>query len=112
MARMRRIVEESVDSAMNDSTVQSQITTDPQGALNKFKEITLKSFAEKSALHTDVWVYRIVAFFLGAVVFTAIIGAIKLALNDIPTTPNIMTAIGSASVGALAGLLAPSPIEK
>ena|SRR5271157_2254073 len=59
-------------------------------------------------LRTDVVIYRIVVGSLGAAVVLAVIGAIVLAaLNK--TSPEILVALGSAAVGALAGLLAPSP---
>jgi len=56
----------------------------------------------------DTLIYKIVVGSLGAVVVLAVIGSIVLAaLNK--TSPEILVALGSAAVGALAGLLAPSP---
>lgn len=56
----------------------------------------------------DVWIYRIVVFTLGLAVLVALIGAIVLAAIGKPN-PEVLVALGSASVGALAGLLAPPP---
>ena len=61
-----------------------------------------------SPLQTDVLLYRLVVGSLGAAVLITLIGAIVLvALGK--QTPEVLVAIGSAAVGALAGLLAPSP---
>lgn len=60
----------------------------------------------------DTWIYRIVVISLGAAVLIALIGAIILAKVDGGNTANVLqllTAIGSAAIGALAGLLAPAP---
>jgi hypothetical protein len=54
----------------------------------------------------DVTLYRITVTVLGAVVLVAALGAVWLGYlgRDIP---ELLVALGSASVGALAGLLAP-----
>ena len=59
----------------------------------------------------DVWIYRMVVLALGLTVLLALIGAVVLAILG-KTTPEILIALGSAAVGALAGLLAPSPSAK
>lgn len=48
---------------------------------------------------------------LGLAVLLAVIGAIILAIAGKPI-PELLTALGSAAVGALARLLAPSPAGK
>ena len=82
-------------------------------------EATLKSLAEQAttqvprALEQDKWTYRIVISSLGAVALAAALGSIFLATAQIANTPvkipEVLTALGSAAIGALAGLLAPSP---
>lgn len=62
-------------------------------------------------LQTDVWIYRMVVASLGLVVLIAIIGSIILAMAG-KSNPEVLVALGSAAVGALAGLLAPSPSGK
>lgn len=62
----------------------------------------------------DVWIYRLVVSSLGLVAVAAIFGAIYLTvfLAEAEATvqiPDILTALGAAAIGALAGLLAPSP---
>jgi hypothetical protein len=59
----------------------------------------------------DVWVYRIVVIALGLCVLASLIGAIMLAIQD-RSTPELLVALGSAAVGGLAGLLAPSPLNR
>ena len=59
------------------------------------------------AYHSDKRFYQTVVWFLGLTMLTCTIGAILLASfsKDIP---DIIVAIGSAAIGALAGLFAPS----
>jgi len=61
-------------------------------------------------LQTDVLLYRIVVSSLGAAMLIALIGAIVLVAFG-KETPDVLVAIGSAAIGALAGLLAPSPVR-
>lgn len=82
---------------------------------NEFKEDPLKAvqqFEQQNPLN-DVWIYRLVVSALGAVILLIILGVIVLMFNDNidgdDKVPTIFTAIGSAAIGALAGLLAPSP---
>lgn len=60
---------------------------------------------------SDKWLYRIVAMVLGLTVMACLIGAIVLTMND-QSTPEVVVALGSAAIGGLAGLLAPSPIKR
>lgn len=73
----------------------------------------VKKIEQESPLDSDVWIYRIVVFSLGATILSIIIGVIILIstshIQDDKNVPTILTAIGSAAIGALAGLLAPSP---
>ncbi|MBI3243098.1 MAG: hypothetical protein HYZ49_12465 [Chloroflexi bacterium] len=62
-------------------------------------------------LPQDVWVYRMVVAALGLAVLASLIGAIMLAIEGRPT-PELLVALGSAAVGGLAGLLAPSPLNR
>jgi hypothetical protein len=65
----------------------------------------------KTRLPQDVWVYRIVVVALALAVMASLVGAIILAIEGRPT-PELLVALGSAAVGGLAGLLAPSPLNK
>lgn len=64
-------------------------------------------------LETDPWIYRMVVLFLGLTVLATVLGGILLTYQGGTSQnfqiPQGVVAIGSAAVGALAGLLAPSP---
>ena len=85
-----------------DPALQQQLRENPVG--------TLQNLAA-SPLQTDPWVYRIVVAALGLAVLLAIIAAAILAGMG-RTVPEGIIAIGSAAAGALAGLLAPSPVRQ
>jgi len=55
----------------------------------------------------DVWSYRIVVFAL-CLISSSVVGGISLASQD-KKMPQELTALASGCVGALIGLLAPSP---
>ncbi|MDG1375962.1 MAG: hypothetical protein P8P56_02845 [Yoonia sp.] len=61
----------------------------------------------------DTWIYRAVVVTLGSVVLLTVVGGIMLEfISTIAaprTLPQAIVSIGSAAIGALAGLLAPSP---
>ena len=67
-----------------------------------------KDEATRGPLDWDVWIYRIAVLVLGFVVLAAVVGAIWLNLAD-KSIPELLIALGSASVGAIAGLLSPTP---
>lgn len=93
-----RTVSELASKVAQDPGLAQQIKDDPAGALSRLA----------LPLQNDVWIYRIVVGALGLAVLFAVLGAIILATVG-KTIPDVLTALGSASVGALAGLLAPSP---
>jgi len=93
------------------------------GVLEELKskpEETLKKLAEQSTQQTppafvpDNWIYRIVVGSLGFVCIAVVLGAIAISLvanGQTANIPDILTALGSAAIGALAGILAPSPAK-
>lgn len=60
-------------------------------------------------LQTDNWIYRLVVCFLGLTVTGTILGGFIITGTTAQAIPEGLVALGSAAVGALAGLLAPSP---
>jgi hypothetical protein len=61
----------------------------------------------------DPWTYRLVVIFLGLVALVAIIGSIILKFHNAEAAlPDALVAFGSAALGALGGVLAPSPIQR
>lgn len=93
--------------------VVSKIAQDPQFAAD-VKANPGEAIAKVAApmpLLTDNWIYRIVVLSLGLIVLITIIGQIVLMMSSGGTkylTEGII-ALASAAVGAMAGLLAPSP---
>ncbi|HLF27404.1 MAG TPA: hypothetical protein VJG32_13805 [Anaerolineae bacterium] len=72
---------------------------------------SIKALVAKLTVGEKLDLYRTVVVVLGLVILTCIAGAILLAIADRPT-PEFLVAIGSAAVGGLAGLLAPSPKDR
>lgn len=96
-------VRELVTMIEKDKSLEEEIRKDPAKAIAKIAESPLK---------TDKWIYRIIVLALGLTVLLAVSGGIYLAAKQGTATPEILIAIGSAAVGALAGLLAPAPGSK
>lgn len=96
-----------VENVLRDADAREALKTDPEG--------TLKNAATAAKLQlplqTDRVVYRMVVLFLGVTVVGVVLGAIALTWIGKPNDklPDILTALGSAAVGALAGMLAPTP---
>ncbi len=71
-----------------------------------------KSLTE-DPLSTDKWIYRLVVGILGLIALMALGGGLLLAYEKPDKElPQMLVALGSTAVGALAGLLAPSPKER
>lgn len=62
---------------------------------------------------TDRWIYRLVVLALGLTAVFVVVGVfvLKALKGDSVTIPDALVALGSAAIAALAGLLAPSPIQ-
>lgn len=84
----------------------------------KFRENpveAIKQFEETDPVYTrDKLVYRIVVSVLGLIIISIVVGVIMLMSSrttpDIDKlVPTVLTATCSAAIGALTGLLAPSP---
>lgn len=100
-----RSAEVLVDRVLADPALTAKVQADPQNALPQVAKEVIRSMEVPNTL-----VYQIVVAALGLTVLLAISGAIYLSSFDTPKPiPELLTAIGSAAVGALAGLLAPSP---
>ena len=93
------------------SELAVRISQDPALAA-RIKENPAQTIANlASPLQNDPWIYRMVVAALGLAVLIGVIGAIILAMAARPI-PEVLVALGSAAVGALAGLLAPSPMNR
>jgi len=88
----------------NNPKLQEEFKKDPVRAA--------ESMVTTNPKDTDSWIYRIIVLALGLSVISIIAGLIVISVNKIPLEEQlvtIFTAIASGSIGALAGLLAPSP---
>lgn len=102
----------SIDNTFED--FKAALNNNP-ALQQKFKEDPVKA-AEAVVIsnpkETDPWIYRIIVIALGAAILTIIIGLVIITVNRITFGEQlitIFTAISSGAIGALAGLLAPSP---
>ncbi len=98
---------------------ESLVSGDPDIPDHKKQEIAAKLQQARTPLETDRWIYRMVVGSLGLAVLGCIIFSFLLVWHHAAgqgqadlKIPEIFMAIGSAAVGALAGLLAPSPVNR
>jgi len=89
----------------NDPDYAKVFAKDPAEELKKAADDV-----DQPAYIGDKLIYRMVVFALTIVVLIAAVGAILLSWNT-KAMPESLIALGSASIGALAGLLAPSPVR-
>ncbi len=78
----------------------------------QFKDDPVKAIQQFSAPIPDTWIYRIVVGSLGLAIIFVIIAVVIITAKGNTSDdhiPTILTAISSGAIGALAGLLAPSP---
>lgn len=102
---MLRSAEVLVNRVLADEKLLARVREDPQILSHVAKEV----IGEVPPVPPDKWIYRMVVSSLGLTVLLVVIGAIVLSWGEAREIPAVLTAIGSAAVGALAGLLAPSP---
>lgn len=104
-----------VNRVVNSQELTARVKENPGVELPKIAEQIVREMPPPP-LDSDKWIYRIVVLALGGTILIVVLGAIVLAATHTGTgdvkIPEVLTAIGSAAVGALAGLLAPSPGKK
>ncbi len=104
-----------VDTILHNPGILNDLKTDP--------EKTLRGLAADATKHLPIpafvralGIYYIVVIALGLVAVAAIVGTIYLTAStqagSTVQIPETVTALGSAAIGALAGLLAPSPARQ
>lgn len=97
--------EDFKETLSNSNKLQEEFKTDPVQALNNFEV--------RNPKETDSWIYRIIVIMLGLSIIAIIVGLILLAFWDRRNPDSqlitIFATISSGAIGALAGLLAPSP---
>ncbi|WFB66525.1 hypothetical protein [Chryseobacterium sp. WX] len=107
---MKTLINDSIgdlEAALKNNTdLQEKFKTNPIEAI--------KNVEIKNPKDTDYWIYRIIVLMLGLAVITIIAGLILIAYwngraakdNQLVT---IFATISSGAIGALAGLLSPTP---
>ena len=109
MPEQIRSAELLVRTAMSSPDLIQELKSKPEETLKKLEHQVVNALPR--ALEQDKWVYRIVVGSLSLVVLVVVLGVIYLtakATAGTPNIPDVLTALGSAAIGALAGLLAPS----
>lgn len=105
MTKYIKAFDEFKNELESSTDLQNQFKQDPLAAVQQFHG--------QNPLSNDKWIYRIIVLALGITILSIIIGVIILIgtgeISDDKGVPTILTAIGSAAIGALAGLLAPPP---
>jgi hypothetical protein len=84
-----------------------RVLTDPSIKGVGDKQKLIDELRKSSPPKNDRWIYRYTILFLGTVAVFSVVAVFILSTNKYPI-PDAIVAIGSAAVGALAGLLAPS----
>lgn len=112
MSTLPRSADKLVDILLNVPGMLDQVRNDPENTLRKLAEQTTKQLPPPPTV-SHAGIYYVVVISLGVVAVASIIGAIILAANtsngEVIKIPDVLTALGSAAIGALAGLLSPSP---
>lgn len=105
MRQMTNNVKETLQNLIQQVTNDNSLSSDQKVKL-------LESLQTLSTpLQSDRWIFRLVVAFLGLTVLLTALGGFYLSIKTAATIPEGLIALGSAAVGALAGLLAPSPMK-
>jgi hypothetical protein len=108
MAEQIRSAERMVKMFKEDASLLERLKSDPIPVL---QETATKAEAREPAYRDDIVLYRIAIIVLGSLALLAALGSIGLVAAG-KSTPEVLVALGSAAVGALVGLFAPSPASK
>jgi hypothetical protein len=88
------------DLVRDDPELQEEVRKDPVETLERLSR----------PLETDLWIYRIVVGTLSFSILAVIVATTVIVLTQEPVEiPDVLVAIGTGAIGALAGLLAPVP---
>jgi hypothetical protein len=108
MAETLRSADMLVKSVLSDPAKRAALATDPdavlQAAAAQAKDLV-------PAYVNDKWIYRVVVGALSLAVLV-VLGAYIYLAGAPKDPPEALVAIGSGALGALTGLLAPSPGQK
>lgn len=78
---------------------------DPERVL---RNVASEVIRDSPAFENDVWLYRVVVMIIGLTALVSVIGAVAIGMSQgEQKVPDILTALGSGAIGALAGFLTP-----
>jgi len=101
-----------INDSIEDLEIALKNNTDLQKKFKLNPVEALKNVEIRNPKDTNYWIYRIIVIMLGLAVLGIITGLILITMNNLRFDTQlitIFTAISSGAIGALAGLLAPSP---
>jgi len=104
----KRLLLDLAARAKDDDSLRKQLQEDPSAAITSYASLV------PEPLRSDRWIYRVVVSVL-SIVALLVVGStvgLMLAQNADVKVPDVLISLGSAAVGALAGLLAPSPVGR
>jgi hypothetical protein len=110
MSDAKRSAAQMVKIFKDDPALMGRLKTEAD-PLPVLEEAATKAEQQTAPWTGDKLLYRIAVIVLGALTLIAAIGSIVLVAAG-KTTPEVLVALGSAAVGALVGLFAPSPSSK
>jgi hypothetical protein len=102
-----------VDQILSNHELHQKLNPEDQKTIRELAAKITENLLPPAYL-TDKVVYRVIVSALGLVGLAAVLTTGYLAIQAAggptsPQVPDALTAIGSAAIGALAGMLAPSP---
>lgn len=109
MEMQTRSADQLVKLVIEDPVRLEALKANPLPELEKLRAEAVKIVPP--AYVGDKLLYRIAIVVLGLLALIAAVGSVILVLGG-KTTPEVLIALGSAAVGALVGLFAPSPTGK
>ena len=83
----------------DDPDLQAEVRKDPVETLERLSR----------PLENDLWIYRIVVGTLAFSILAVIVASTVIVITQDADVPDVLVAIGTGAIGALAGLLAPVP---
>lgn len=114
-AALFRPAQEFVRSLQEDPETMAKIKSTGLPLQDLAKEADADRWSAASAIWgNDRWLYRFAVTVLGVLALITAVGAIVLTVVPSPPrdVPQVLIALGSAAVGALVGLFAPSPLKE
>ena len=108
MEERAQVADQMVRIVEQDPARLAALKADPLAALQSLRD---EALSQVPVYFSDPWLYRMAVVVLGALALIAALGSVVL-VNADKTTPEVLVALGSAAVGALVGLFAPSPTQK